>query len=552
MTISMINFEDPINQPSIIKVIGVGGGGSNAVNHMFMQGIQGVEFIVCNTDLQALNNSPVPNKIALGANLTKGRGAGNNPEKGKEAAIESIDEIKAVLSTDTEMVFITSGMGGGTGTGAAPVIAKVAKEMGILTVAIVTMPFTYEAQKRHEQAEKGINELKNYVDTILVICNQKLIEIFGDLPFTKAFAKADDVLSSAAKSISEIISDFYYVNVDFEDVKAVMKDGGVAIMGSAMAEGEDRARKVVYEALESPLLNDNSIRGARKILLNITSGDNDNTITNKEIEIISDHIHSQAGKVDEFIYGIGINEALENRIKITIVATDFDRNAIINTPIDYAPKEETIIIDLNEDSKPEVNDFPTQKPIQEEFEYKVIETVSETKVEENEEFETEQTYIEFNTHETYSESENTIELTVENNMPVVNQTESQSDYIIHTFETEERIEEVQETKLAMNREDYSRVSQPIASSTNLSRKEQLKQYSQTLRESSVDLQDVHNNIQKYDEPTYKRRNIQLPDTISSDESYISMKTLDVNPNENDINGPFEIKAGSPFFKNNPD
>ena len=271
----MIQFEFEKTEKSIIKVIGVGGGGSNAVNYMFRHGIKGVDFIICNTDRQALEKSPIPNKLQLGKLSTKGLGAGSIPDVGREAALESIDDIRNELSDTTQMVFITAGLGGGTGTGAAPVIAKVAKELGILTVGIVTIPFTFEGKKRRTQAEAGLEEMKKYVDTLLVIGNDRLREIYGNLKMSEAFGHADDVLSGAARSIAEIISMHMHINVDFNDVKTVMKDSGVAVMGSAICSGDQRAVEAVQKALNSPLLNDNDIRGARHVLLNVMSGSND-------------------------------------------------------------------------------------------------------------------------------------------------------------------------------------------------------------------------------------------------------------------------------------
>jgi len=266
------NFEIPTNYKSIIKVIGVGGGGSNAVNHMYNQGIRDVEFVVCNTDSQALENSPVPNKLQIGINLTEGLGAGANPETGKNAALESKDEIRDLLSKSTKMLFVTAGMGGGTGTGAAPVIANIAKEMGILTVGIVTAPFMFEGNKKMDQAQMGIKELKENCDTVIVILNDKLREIYGNLSITKAFAEADNVLTTAAKGIAEIITVPGYVNVDFQDVNTVMRNSGAAVMGSATTEGDNRARRAAEEAISSPLLNNENIHGCKKILLSIISG----------------------------------------------------------------------------------------------------------------------------------------------------------------------------------------------------------------------------------------------------------------------------------------
>jgi cell division protein FtsZ len=317
----MMQFEIPKERPSIIKVIGIGGGGSNAVNHMFHNVIRGVEFLVCNTDHQALEISPVPHKIQLGPSLTEGRGAGSLPEVGKNAAIENLDDIRKALGGHTKMVFITAGMGGGTGTGAAPIIAGVAREMGILTVAIVTMPFSFEGKKRKQQAEAGIEELKKNVDTLLVICNDKLREIHGNLKLAEAFSYADNVLATAAKSIAEIISVTLHINVDFADVQTVMKESGVAIMGSATASGENRALRAVESAMDSPLLNDNNIEGARYILLNITSGSEE--VTMDEMGEITDFIQEQAGQSAEVIMGVGTDSKLEKNICVTIIATGF-------------------------------------------------------------------------------------------------------------------------------------------------------------------------------------------------------------------------------------
>lgn len=316
-----MQFELPQEESSIIKVIGVGGGGSNAVNHMFRLGIKGVDFIVCNTDKQALGKSPVPHKIQLGNSLTRGLGAGAKPEVGRDSALESIEEIKTLLKDNTEMVFITAGLGGGTGTGAAPVIASIAKELGILTVGIVTIPFSFEGKKRREQAEKGLEEMKKYVDTLIVIGNDKLRDIYGSLKMTEAFAHADNVLTSAAKSIAEIISLHMHVNVDFNDVKTVMQDSGVAIMGSAIASGEKRALRAVEAALVSPLLNDSDISGARHVLLNIMSGSDD--IEMDEFGEITDFIQEAAGGTAELITGYGTDPSLGDNVSVTIIATGF-------------------------------------------------------------------------------------------------------------------------------------------------------------------------------------------------------------------------------------
>lgn len=320
----MLTFDSPKDQSSIIKVIGVGGGGGNAVNHMYSQGIQGVDFILCNTDAQALENSSIPTKLQLGTSLTEGRGAGSKPEVGRNAAIEDIERIKEILGSSTKMLFITAGMGGGTGTGAAPVIAQAASELDILTVGIVTIPFGFEGRKRNKLATQGIEELKKYVDTILIISNDKLRELHGNLKLSEAFSKADNILATAAKGIAEIITVTGYINVDFEDVKTVMKNSGVAIMGAGVAEGENRALEAAEMALNSPLLNDNNINGASDLLLYIATG-TENEIEMDEVSEITDYIVDQAGEQCDVIWGSGTDKQLGNSISITLIATGFER-----------------------------------------------------------------------------------------------------------------------------------------------------------------------------------------------------------------------------------
>ena len=343
MAFSSYKFDIPSQSKSIIKVIGVGGGGSNAVNHMYSQGIKDVEFVVCNTDVQALNSSTVPNKLQIGVDLTEGLGAGANPERGKQAALESKDQIRELLGGDTKMVFITAGMGGGTGTGAAPVIAKVAKDMDILTVGIVTAPFLFEGRKKRGQADNGIKELSESCDTVLVILNDKLREMFGNLPIRQAFAKADNVLSTAAKSIAEIITVTSEVNVDFEDVKTVMKDSGAAVMGSATTEGENRALRAAEEALSSPLLNNTDIHGAQKILLSIMSGDQAE-LEMDELTEITEYIQDKAGEEAEVIFGHGIDSSLGQNIRVTVIATGFakDGTSIIAGESKKAPVSQPV------------------------------------------------------------------------------------------------------------------------------------------------------------------------------------------------------------------
>ncbi|APG61229.1 cell division protein FtsZ [Christiangramia salexigens] len=327
-----ISFDLPKNQSNVIKVIGVGGGGSNAINHMFQLGIKGVDFVICNTDAQALENSPVPNKIQLGVTLTEGLGAGANPEIGEKAAVESFEEIKQMLDSNTKMVFITAGMGGGTGTGAAPIIAKQAKELDILTVGIVTIPFQFEGRNRNEQAQLGVERLRSHVDSLIVINNNKLREVYGNLGFKAGFSKADEVLATASRGIAEVITHHYTQNIDLRDAKTVLSNSGTAIMGSAHASGASRATDAIMKALDSPLLNDNKITGAKNVLLLIVSGNEEITID--EIGEINDHIQLEAGHSANIIMGVGEDESLEDAIAVTIIATGFDveqQNEITNT-----------------------------------------------------------------------------------------------------------------------------------------------------------------------------------------------------------------------------
>ncbi|WP_299106855.1 cell division protein FtsZ [uncultured Tenacibaculum sp.] len=329
-----ISFDMPKSQSNAIKVIGVGGGGSNAVNHMYSKQIHGVDFVICNTDAQALENSPIPNKIQLGAHLTSGLGAGANPEIGAQAAAESIQEIQQMLSTHTKMVFITAGMGGGTGTGAAPIIAKIAKDMDILTVGIVTMPFQFEGRMRSKQAQKGVDELRKNVDSLIVINNNKLREVYGNLGFKAGFSKADEVLATAAKGIAEVITHHYKQNIDLHDAKTVLSNSGTAIMGSAKETGANRAKNAIVKALDSPLLNDNKIAGAKNVLLLIVSGANE--VTLDEIGEINDYIQDEAGYDANIIMGIGEDDTLEDGIAVTVVATGFasdQQSTITNTEV---------------------------------------------------------------------------------------------------------------------------------------------------------------------------------------------------------------------------
>jgi cell division protein FtsZ len=361
----MIHFDLPKQKSSIIKVLGVGGGGSNAVNFMFMQDVEGVDFIICNTDAKAIEQSKVPNKIQLGPHLTQGLGAGANPEVGKAATEESLEEIKRILEVNTKMAFITAGMGGGTGTGGAPIIAKICKDLGILTVGIVTTPFGFEGPRRLQQAEEGIRQLKPYVDTLLVISNDKLRMQFGNLKMKEAFSKADNVLATAAKCITDIINSRGHIIVDFADVCTVMKNGGVAILGKAEVEGEERAQRAIEEALASPLLNDSDIKGAKWILININSAEGDHECTMDELEVINGYLRMQAGEHTDVIVGMGYDNTLDKKIGITLIATGFDAKDPFAKAVEVKkpePKPEKIVMTLgvqDDEQKMESKPVPT-------------------------------------------------------------------------------------------------------------------------------------------------------------------------------------------------
>ena len=377
-----INFDLPKNRSNVIKAIGVGGGGSNAINHMFKQGIKGVDFVICNTDAQALNNSGVPNKIQLGVNLTEGLGAGANPDIGKQAALESCEDIIQMLQTNTKMVFITAGMGGGTGTGAAPIIAKMATELNILTVGIVTTPFEFEGKIRNEQAQIGLENLREHVDSLIIINNNKLRDVYGNLGFKAGFSKADEVLSTASKGIAEVITHHYTQNIDLKDAKTVLSNSGTAIMGAYKSSGENRAKEAISKALESPLLNDNKIFGAKNVLLLIVSGTNEITID--EIGEINDYIQDEAGNGANIIMGVGEDNELNDSISVTVIATGFDsdqQNQISNTEpqkIIHKLEEENLFSQLH---NPEHKTIPIdEENLEENLEENIVD---EKKVEEN-------------------------------------------------------------------------------------------------------------------------------------------------------------------------
>ncbi|TYP75849.1 cell division protein FtsZ [Aquimarina intermedia] len=383
-----ISFDLPKNQSNVIKVIGVGGGGSNAINHMFQQGIKGVDFVICNTDSQALDNSPIPNKIQLGVSLTEGLGAGANPEVGEKAAVESYEEIKRMLDTNTKMIFITAGMGGGTGTGAAPIIAKMARELDILTVGIVTIPFQFEGRMRNEQAQLGVEKLRAQVDSLVVINNNKLREVYGNLGFKAGFSKADEVLATASRGIAEVITHHYTQNIDLRDAKTVLSNSGTAIMGSANASGAKRAHDAIVKALDSPLLNDNKITGAKNVLLLIVSGKEEITID--EIGEINDHIQQEAGHGANIIMGVGEDESLEDAISVTVIATGFNveqQDEIVNTEtkkIIHTLDDEQRALTQNLTPKSTSNSTPIYAPLPKKEEVKPDPIIKHTLLEEDE------------------------------------------------------------------------------------------------------------------------------------------------------------------------
>jgi cell division protein FtsZ len=530
-----MQFEMLKEKSSIIKVIGVGGGGGNAVNHMYRQGITGVDFIICNTDAQALELSPIPNKVQLGASLTEGMGAGSIPEVGKNSAIENIDDIKQMLGPNTKMLFITAGMGGGTGTGASPIIAKAAREMDILTVGIITTPFAFEGKRRKMQAEEGMEELKKYVDSFLVISNDRLRQIFGNLTLGSAFAQADNILTTAAKGIAEIITLPGYINVDFKDVRTVMKDSGVSIMGSSAAEGENRALKAVEGALSSPLLKDNEIEGARYILLNISSGDKE--VTMDEVSVITDFIQEEAGLAADLIWGNCRDESLGDKLSVTIIATGFQTK-------DEREKEQSskkIVSMLVPESQPlvrPVNEFITMVKDDAEIEpyMKIKEEPKQTGLFDLFPSRTEEpAIVKHNLVEEQPADEPEVTEMPEMTFKV---TES-----VMGFEpvAEETIAEVEEEPEAIAGADDHKTDESIEEQLRKSRERimRLKDLSMKLRNGNI--QELENI------PAYKRKEIALQQPPASDESQISRFSL-----LSDDEGNIEIRNNNSFLHDNVD
>ncbi|TCC98630.1 cell division protein FtsZ [Pedobacter hiemivivus] len=545
-----MQFEMLKDKSSIIKVIGVGGGGGNAVNHMYRQGITGVDFIICNTDAQALEFSPIPNKVQLGASLTEGMGAGSIPEVGKNSAIENIDDIKQMLGSTTKMLFITAGMGGGTGTGASPIIAKAAKELDILTVAIVTTPFAFEGKRRKMQANDGLDELKKYVDSYLVISNDRLREIFGNLTLGSAFSQADDILTTAAKGIAEIITVPGYINVDFKDVRTVMKDSGVSIMGSFACDGENRALNAVEGALASPLLKDNEIEGARYILLNISSGLRE--VTMDEVTIITDYIQEKAGLSADLIWGNCIDENLEDKLSVTIIATGFQTTE----QRDEEKKNVKKISLLTPEEAPLVRPV---EPVNSFIETKAPVYTNEPVMKAKEEIKQSDLFADLfnpNKNRNAEEPANSIvrHTLLEEETPFVESTPQDSGFEFEikvaetdfVFETPTTVfnndivpqrEEIIESGADDDKNDESIEDQLKKSKERILR---LKDLSMKLRTSNG-LQELEN------EPAYKRKQMQLQQVQHSSESQVSRFTL-----SNDEDGSTEIRPNNSFLHDNVD
>jgi cell division protein FtsZ len=538
-----MQFEMLKEKSSIIKVIGVGGGGGNAVNHMYKQGITGVDFIICNTDAQALELSPIPNKVQLGASLTEGMGAGSIPEVGANSAIENIDDIKQMLGSNTKMLFITAGMGGGTGTGASPIIAKAARELDILTVGIITTPFSFEGKRRKMQADAGMEELKKYVDSFLVISNDRLRQIFGNLTLGSAFAQADDILTTAAKGIAEIITLPGYINVDFKDVRTVMKDSGVSIMGSSSAEGENRALRAVEGALSSPLLKDNEIEGARYILLNISSGEKE--VTMDEVSIITDYIQEEAGLAADLIWGNCRDENLGDKLSVTIIATGFQTKderekeysskKIVNMLVPDAP----LVRPVNEFINP-VTEGASAEPYmkgqpqpqkEEQKQTGLFDLFAATRAEEPE-----PAVVRYNFQEVEEQ-------------PMA---ENESDLPEFTFKLAEPETETIINFEAVVEEVIEPTPEPVSADehkTDESIEEQLrKSRERIMRLKDLSMKLRTGNIQELENvPAYKRKEVALQETPASNESQVSRFSL-----LPDSDGKIEIRDSNSFLHDNVD
>jgi cell division protein FtsZ len=538
-----MQFEMLKEKSSIIKVIGVGGGGGNAVNHMYRQGIMGVDFIICNTDAQALELSPIPNKVQLGASLTEGMGAGSIPEVGKNSAIENIDDIKQMLGVNTKMLFITAGMGGGTGTGASPIIAKAAREMDILTVGIITMPFSFEGKRRKMQAEEGLEELKRNVDSFLVISNDRLRQIFGNLTLGSAFAQADDILTTAAKGIAEIITLPGYINVDFKDVRTVMRDSGVSIMGSCAADGDSRALRAVEGALSSPLLKDNEIEGARYILLNISSGDKE--VTMDEVSIITDYIQEEAGLAADLIWGNCKDEALGDKLSVTIIATGFQTK-------DEREKENNnkkVVSMLVPENAPLV------KPINEFVTVKAEEANTEMFLKKEGQKQTGLFDLFAKGEEAAGQQQPAvIKHSLMPEEPTAAPSTDSEPGIEFTFKVTESVMNFEPVMQAepVTQPEPEPEPQPVVGADDNKTDESIEEQLRKSRERIMRLKDLsmklrNGNLQELENvPAYKRKEIALQQTPMSDESQISRFSL------TDTDGQTEIRKNNSFLHDNVD
>ena len=553
-----MDFQMPKNQSSQIKVMGIGGGGSNAVNYMFEHGINGVDFVICNTDSQALEASPVPIKIQLGASLTEGLGAGANPEVGRKAAEESADRITELLDANTKMLFLTAGMGGGTGTGAAPVIAEIAREKGILTVGVVTIPFSTEGGFRKKYADDGIAELKKYVDTLLVINNEKLIEVYGDLTFTQAFGKANEVLNTATKGIAEVISQHLMVNIDLNDARRVLENSGTAVMGQAEAEGENRAIEAVKEALDSPLLNDNDITGAQQVLLKIVTGAGDDEIKMSELANIKNAIQKAAGTNVNIIEGIGIDADLGSKVSVTVIATGFEERRKPKGERKVTLGEDcldSITSEENEGvSEPTANVQQTLS-LEDEIDFS-IPTIDEPIAEVA-------PSLVNDLIEPVVESHNTPEKIIfdlgnefeTNEVDVLTETEvdESPDEVIASIMLDEKIQEVQQTVVLDLDIEGDVIEEPTLNSTETApvntevMKVEARERENRLRSISMQLRTPSGLTSLEDVPAYKRNNIELEEPTHSSESEVSTYTL-----TNGNNNTTELKQNNSFLHDNVD
>ena len=526
---NVLAFNLPKNKSSVIKVIGVGGGGSNAVNYMFHHGIDGVDFAVCNTDLQALESSPIPNKIQIGVEITEGLGAGANPDVGRQAAEESIDKIEELLDSNTKMLFITAGMGGGTGTGAAPVIARIAKEKEILTVGVVTVPFWTEGGNRKEFAEVGLEELRENVDTLLVINNDKLIEVYGDLTLSQAFGKANEVLNTATKGIAEVISQTLMVNIDLNDAKRVLRNSGTAVMGQAYASGENRAIDAVEGALDSPLLNDNNIKGAKQVLLKIVTGKGEQEIRMTELFNIKKYIQDAAGCDVNIIEGIGVEESLENKISVTVIATGFEIKDGFNSSQPESQKVYSLDEEINEDDVNNEFDTNNVDDCDEDDQQATLnfDDSFDKKISSNIELTENKINLSQNT-------KNDNEDSIENNFNEINSVEKDQELnideepIVHTLEIDDSIVENNESSKFQEIEKTPINNEVSAEQMAIRSRERMDR----LREISFKLRTPSGLTDLENEPAYKRRNIDLDNITHSSESDVSEYTLNEDEDKN--------------------